>query len=225
MTAPLKQLIEKHAESPLVKRAEYWLGESAWKQGDYADAARIMAELSPRVAGQPEDWVPMVALRQAQSLVHLKKFAEAKKLALQLAKDVPEFEQQHEVDYVLGRCLASQAEFDKAREAYRRVTESESGRGTETAAMAQWMIGETYYHQKNYATSLREFLRLEILYDFPVWQAAALLEAGKCHEQLGEWKQAGDLYQRIVAEFPDAAVHDEGRERLQLARERLAGKK
>ncbi|MGE0605892.1 MAG: tetratricopeptide repeat protein [Pirellulales bacterium] len=225
MEQPLKKLVEKHAESPLVHRAEYLLGESAWKQGNHAEAARIMAQLAPRVQGQADDWVPMVALRQAQSLVHLKKFAEAKKLALQLARDLPEFEQRHEVDYVLGRCLASQAEFDSAREAYRRVTESEMGHGTETAAMAQWMIGETYFHQKNHATALREFLRLEILYDYPTWQAAALLEAGKCHEQLGEWKQAAELYQRIVKEYPDAPVHEDSRQRLRIARERSNGKK
>ena len=44
---------------------------------------------------------------------------------------------------------------------------SAAGAKTETAAMAQWMIGETYFHQKNYEAALREYLRLEILYAYP----------------------------------------------------------
>ena len=92
-------------------------------------------------------------------------------------------------------------------------------------AMAQWMIGESFVQQKNYSRALREFLRLEVLYDFPTWQAAALFEAGKCHEQLGEWKQASELYDRIIKEFPEAPVLDDSRERLRNARERIKSKK
>ena len=40
--------------------------------------------------------------------------------------------------------------------------------------MAQWMIGETYFHQKNYDAAIRAYLELEALYAFPTWQAAAL---------------------------------------------------
>ena len=34
---------------------------------------------------------------------------------------------------------------------------------TETAAMAQWMIGETFFHQNNYDEALRAYSRVEIL--------------------------------------------------------------
>jgi TolA-binding protein len=89
--------------------------------------------------------------------------------------------------------------------------------------MAQWMIGETYYHQKNYKAALREFLRVEILYAYPAWQAAALLEAGKCHEHLGEWKQAVALYGRLLKDFPNSELTDEAERRLNAAREKVAG--
>ena len=107
-------------------------------------------------------------------------------------RTIPNFEQQYEVDYLLGRCLANQADFEAARQAYNKVIRSAAGAKTETAAMAQWMIGETYFHQKNYEAALREYLRLEILYAYPEWQAAALLQAGKCHERLGEAKEAAE---------------------------------
>ena len=67
--------------------------------------------------------------------------------------------------------------------------------------MAQWMIGETYFHQKNYEAAVREYLRLEILYAYPTWQAGALLQAGKCHQRLGEAKQAAELYRQILKNY------------------------
>ena len=46
----------------------------------------------------------------------------------------------------------------------------------ELAARAQFMKGETYFHQKNYRDALREFHKLELTYRVPDWQAAALFE-------------------------------------------------
>jgi len=57
-------------------------------------------------------------------------------------------------------------------------------KGGDLAARAQLMRGETYFHQKNYHEAIREFLKVDILYDAPSWQAAALLEAGKVYERL-----------------------------------------
>jgi len=56
--------------------------------------------------------------------------------------------------------------------------------------MAQWMIGESYLHQKKYHDAIRAYLRGEGLYDFPKWQAVSLLQAGKCYEALGQWREA-----------------------------------
>jgi len=115
----------------------------------------------------------------------------------------PDFRLQYEVDYLLGRCHASEADFNAARRAYRKVIRSPNGAKTETAAMAQWMIGESFFHQKNYADAAREYLKVEILYDFPAWQAAALLQAGKCHDLLGESVEADKLYAQLIKEYPD----------------------
>ena len=44
---------------------------------------------------------------------------------------------------------------------------------------------------------------LEILYAYPRWQAAALLQAGKCHEQLDQWTEAAELYARLLRQYPE----------------------
>jgi cellulose synthase operon protein C len=89
------------------------------------------------------------------------------------------------------------------------VIHSAAGAKTETAAMAQWMIGETYFHQKNYEAACKEYLRLEILYAYPEWQAGALLQAGKCCAQMGDAKQAEELYQRILKVYPKTSFAKE----------------
>ena len=91
--------------------------------------------------------------------------------------------------------------------------------------MAQWMIGETYFHQKDYAAALRAYLRLEILYDYPRWQSAALLQAAKCHEALGESKEATELYTRLMKTYPDSPFVNEASQRLQTAEQRTKEKK
>lgn len=107
-----------------------------------------------------------------------------------------------------------QADFDGARRAYNKVIHSPAGAKTETAARAQWFIGETFFHQKNYQAALREYLKLEILYAYPTWQAAALFEAGKCHELLGEKKEAAELYRRILNVYPKTPLADDAKKRL-----------
>jgi TolA-binding protein len=81
--------------------------------------------------------------------------------------------------------------------------------------MAQWMIGETYFHQKNYESALREYLKVDILYAYPAWQSLALLEAAKCHELLSDYKQAGECYRRIIDRYSDTPSAKEAKQRIE----------
>jgi TolA-binding protein len=215
--APLEWLLKEFPQGDLRPAAEYYVAEALYQRGRYEDAARRFGELAPRLAGQKDPWVPMVPLRQAQSLAHLQRWAEGQRIAEGIAAAHPDFEAQYEVDYVLGRCLAGQALFQEARAAYQRVFRSTAGAKTETAAMAQWMIGETYFHQKDYSGALKEYLRVEILYAYPKWQAAALLQAGKCCEQLGHWSLAAKHFERVVNEFGNTEFKAEAEKRLRTA--------
>jgi len=162
----------------------------------------------------------MIALRRAQVRGYQKKWDEAYAIAAKIPAEFPQFEPQYEVDYLLGRCLADRADFEAARKAYQRVLRSPGGAKTETAAMAQWMIGESYFHQKNYEAALREYLRVEILYAYPRWQALALLQAAKCHELLGEWNEAAELYERLLARYSDTPAAKDATARLKVARQK-----
>jgi len=215
-------LVRDYPESSLRRKAEYGIAEATFRRNDHQAAGELLERLARETQGSGEPWLAAVHLRRAQVLCHQKKWDEAYEIASQIETKYPDFAEQYEVDYVIGRCLSNRAEFEDARETYRKVIRSPQGVKTETAAKAQLMIAESYYHQKNYQQALREYLALEILYDYSTWQAAALMQAGKCHEMLGEWKQAADEYARLIADYPDTDFVEEARERLEAAQQRLA---
>jgi len=197
--------------------AEYWLGDITYRQGERDEAARRFERLQERIDGldRRESWMAMVPLRRAQLFAQSRDWKEALRVASEIERRYPNFPLQYEADYVIGLSLATRADFEGARAAYERVIRSAHGAKTETAAMAEWMIGETYFHQKNYAAALRRYLRLRMRYDFPRWQALALLQAGKCREKLGEPAEAAKHYAELIETFPDSSTATQARELLE----------
>ncbi|MBX7075337.1 MAG: tetratricopeptide repeat protein [Pirellulales bacterium] len=220
----MERLLADCPESKLRPEAKFWRAEALFRAGDVEGARRAFDRLAGELADHPTSWQPTVRLRRAQLMVAQKDWPGAQELLEGFDSEYPEFQQQHEVDYLRGRCLANDALFEEAREAYRQATRSAAGK-TETAAMAQWMIGETYFHQKNYRAAIKEYLRVEILYAFPTWQAAALLQAGKCHELLGERDAAAELFGRLLKSYPETEFADEAARLLSLARHDEATKR
>jgi TolA-binding protein len=214
---PLERLVRQFPESRLVLAAKYWQAEACYRQHDYAKAGEQFARLEDQTAGRNEKWLAMIPLRHAQSLGQQNRWAEALEIAAGIAKTYPDFAQQYEADYVIGRALASQGQFANARDAYGRVIRSDSGGKTETAAMAQWMIGETFFHQENYSEAVAAYLRVEVLYDWPKWQAGALLQAAKCQELLGEQSHAVETYERLIQAYPESEFTAEAKRRLRVA--------
>jgi TolA-binding protein len=217
-----ERLLQEYPETSLRLLVEYGLAEVAFRQDDYEAAEERFDRLARQTRGRTERWLAVISLRLAQTLCHRKQWDEAYEVASKIAAEYPDFEELYEVDYVLGRCLSTRAEFEEAREAYRKVIHAPGGAKTETAAKAQLMIGESFYHQRNYQTALREYLALEILYDYPTWQAAAVFQAAKCHEMLGEWKEAAQQYARLVRTYPESSFTEEATKRLVAAKRRAA---
>jgi cellulose synthase operon protein C len=209
--------LDEFPQSPLCGLAGFWIAEADYRQKNYEAAGKRLTDLDGQLGGRREPWMAMVALRRAQVLAQKNEWDDAMKIASQIEKNFPGFPQQYEADYLIGRCLASQAQFDEARQAYAKVSRSPEGAKTETAAMAQWMTGESFFHQKNYQAAIKEYLRVEILYAYPTWQSAALLQAGKCQELLGNRKEAEKLYGRILKTYPDTPFAEQAKQRLGTA--------
>jgi TolA-binding protein len=220
----LERLVRDYSTSPLALPAEFLRADVAYRRGDNDEAGQRFDALAPKLKGRNDPWVPMVALRRAQVLAHEKQWSDARAMAERIAQDYPSFDQQYEADYLIGRAFAAEANLAEARQWYQKVVRSSPGGKTETAAMAQWMIGETYFLQEQYADAIREYLRVEVLYAYPHWQAAALMQAGKCYEQTGQWKNAGDAYGRLLARYSQTEFAAEARQRLPGVQGRTASR-
>jgi cellulose synthase operon protein C len=213
-------LAERCPKSDLVLAAQFWVAEAAYRQGQYEQAASRFEALATHPETSAASWRAMIPLRRGQVYAQQKQWSAAIALASTIEKEHPDFAQQYEADYLIGRALAAEGKFDEARTYYARVTQSAQGGKTETAAMAQWMIGESYFHQKNYATAVKEYLRVEILYAYPKWQAAALVQAGKAYESDGEWQEAVKLYTQVLRKYAQTEQATEASTRLRVVEQR-----
>jgi TolA-binding protein len=223
-TKTLDRLITEYPDGPYRREARFLRAEVALKDNDPRTAEEGFAalEAEPPSSSDPEGFVSAVRRRRIQALVALKRWKDVLTAAEAFRSEAPDDPGMAEVDYARGRALQSMAppEFDKAREAYSAVISAR--KGGDLAARAQFMRGETYFLQKNYREALRELLKADILYDAPPWQAAALLEAGKVYEQLDQWADAAESYERLRSKFPDDPSATEARARLETARKRAA---
>lgn len=214
MEKRLNQLLTQLPEHPLGATAEFWLAEVAYQQEHFDQAAGRIGPLVTAIDRLDVGLRPVVLLRQAQLLAHQKDWSASLEVARRVELEFPQFPQRAELHYVIGRGLVAEARFQEAREAFLQAAPRDGSLKTETAAMAQWMIGETYMHQENYAQALREYLRVQALYAYPQWQAAGLLQAAKCYEQLNQPNQAAALYRQIVELYPREQVAEEAARRL-----------
>lgn len=219
---PLAKLLAEVPSGASADTARYLIAEAAFRRNDFETASERFAALSgqPETANSPR--AAMIELRCAQSLAQLKKWNEAGQIAAGIEMRFVDFERQHEVDYLVGRCRAAAADFDGAREAYRKAIASPRATGSETQAIAQWMLAETYFHQEDYRTALTEYDHLDETCKFPRWHAAALLQSGKCREHLGQWSAAVETYEQLLKKYPDSEFSAEANERREIARNRYA---
>ncbi|MDI9446553.1 MAG: tetratricopeptide repeat protein, partial [Planctomycetota bacterium] len=206
-----ERLLAECPDSRLVAAAEFGAAEAIYHDHDPAALEHFKRIIE---AARGDATTAAARLRVAQLHAEANRWDEADEQATAIAGEFPGFSEQHEVDYVLGRCLAARARLNEAREAYQRVIDSPAGQRTETAAKAQLMIAETYFHQKDYAQAFRGYMQVEIFYDYPELQAAALLQAGKCRQLAGQPGEARQLYQQVLNQYPQTLAAAEAGLRL-----------
>lgn len=167
-------------------------------------------------------WFPKVWIMLAEIELRKKNYAGVAQIVKEFTEDSPESPFLYQVEETLGRSLKAQAKFAEAREVFERVINSETGKQTYTAAKSQFLIAETYFHEKHYAKAVEEYDTLDILYNFPEWQSLALLGAGKCQELNENWKEAVEYYQDLLKKFPESPSAAEAKKRLAAAQQKAS---
>jgi TolA-binding protein len=219
---PLTEVIETSADDELGLSAAYLLAEADFRQGRYDKAAQRLADLAAKTAGRTDEWLATAELRRAQTLGQLRRWDEALETARGISERFAGFEAQYEADYLMGRALAAKADFAAAREWYEKAILAPAAAGTETAAMARWMKGESYFHQEDFARALAEYRQVDERY--PRWHSAGLLQGGKCAEALDRWSEAVEAYERLIEKYPQSELTAEATRRLDVARHRAFGR-
>ncbi|MCA9077168.1 MAG: tetratricopeptide repeat protein [Planctomycetaceae bacterium] len=215
--------------------AEYRLGESALRNGDPGGAESILSALQEHrndAELAEANWLPSAWHLLAEAQLALKKYGAVGQTISTFKEEFPDSEFTYLFDDVQGRRFKNQAEFDYARQAFQRVIDSKGGSGTETAAKAQFMIGETWLTQANASEDDAEQAKRAYLdafiaynkvqqYDFPEWQAPALFQAGLCDEALKQWGGAKKSYEELIAKFPESEYAQRARQQLESLQKRF----
>jgi cellulose synthase operon protein C len=212
--ATLNRLLADFPDCPYRRESRFLCAEAALRQGDAASAEAGFTALvtEGNAASDPAGMLATAKLKQIQCWVALKRWKDALDAATSAAAELKAGDPaKAELDYARGQALLGMGRLDDARAAFQKVLDAR--RTGELAAQAQLMCGETFFHQDQFHEALREFLKVDILYKAPHWQASALLEAGKVYERLDQWADAAEIYERLLARFPNDPVAEDARKR------------
>jgi len=210
----LSKFLESFPDSRERGTVRYWLAEALAQQGQIVEASDEFTQLQVLCAGEDPTLAARSGLRHAQLLFQRKQFESAQRVLMDILKQFPTFSEVHELYYLLGRCLASQGQFPEARAAYHRALDMPVTRQSAIGPQAQWMLGETYFHQRDYPRALRAYLQVEVDYSASVWRAAALLQAGKCYQRQQQPAEARVVWERLLRECPEAPFAAQAEELL-----------
>ena len=189
----LEDFLARFPESSLAASAEFFAGESAIRAQRWDLAVRHFARLIGQFPSDPA--VDTAYLRLGDALVSLQRWTESEQAYAGYLARFGDREQWFAAQFGVGWSRENQRKYDEAIEAYEKVVARHEG---QTAARAQFQIGECRFAQRRFDEAVRELLKVDILYAYPEWKAAALFEAGRCLEELKKSDEASGQFRRVI---------------------------
>lgn len=202
--------------------AESILANPKSSEADLEDARQrlnLLRKESENSAVTSFPWYDRVWVLLAEVAFSQKKYDDLESTVAELRQRAEKSPFLFQAEEVLGRGYKQQAppKFDDARKAFERALADPAGEGTATAAKCRFLIGETYFLQEKWDDAFLAYQNVYANYSYPEWQAAALLQSGKCDEQRGKWTDAAATYRLLIKEFPKVTAHvQEARQRLEV---------
>lgn len=189
----LDGFLARFPESPLVASATFFAGESAFRSQRWDVAVRHFGRLIEQFPSDPS--VDTAYLRLGDSLVSQQRWPESERAYADYLSRFGDREQWFAAQFGVGWSRENQQKYDDAVGAYEKVVARHEG---QTAARAQFQIGECRFAQKRFDDAVRELLKVDILYAYPEWKAAALFEAGRGLEELKKMDEARGQFRRVI---------------------------
>ncbi|MHC4695266.1 MAG: tetratricopeptide repeat protein [Planctomycetota bacterium] len=206
-----EEFIALFLDSPLIASASLFCGEALHRTGKQD---RAVIHLQRVVEDFPSDpaYGPSL-LRLGQCLAELQRWPRSEQVFGEYLNRFANSDQWFQAQFGLGWARENQNRHDEAIRAYKEVVARHKG---PTAGRAQFQIGECLFAGRKYEEAARELLKVDILYAYPEWSAAALYEAGQCFEKLVKPAEARAQFEAVVEKFA-------GTRWAEMASQRLAG--
>lgn len=208
----LEALLAATPEGELAASASHYTGEAHLRSGRASRAAQHFERAAALYGRAPQGGAAL--LRLGECLITLQHWPRAEAVFSEYLERFGDSADAYQARFGVGWARENQSRHLEAIESYREVVERHQG---PTAARAQFQIGECLFALKRHEDAVRELLKVDILFAYPEWSAAALYEAGRCFEALNKTVEAREQFRRVV--------ENHGQTRwAQLAAERLAAR-
>ncbi|MEZ6090502.1 MAG: tetratricopeptide repeat protein [Pirellulaceae bacterium] len=153
-------------------------------------------DLFDRLAAQPKAGF-VIFLRRAELAVQIRTLENAEQAIEEASRQATSSRDKQYVQIVAAQLSIRKANFDAARKQLETVVLSPTA-DQRLRGRAQWLVGETYFMQRNFNAAIDAYRRCETLFPESGWSAAAMLQAGKAFEKLGNFRDAAVCYTNLL---------------------------
>lgn len=205
-----EEFIQRFPQSALIASAYFYAGEACFQTNKHDRAAQHLLRVTQQ---HPSDAVAGPGLlRLGESLAVLQRWAASERTFTEYLSRYSDTASWYQAQFGLGWALENQKRCGDAIPAYEKVVARHRG---PTAARAQFQIGQCLFATGKLDDAVRELLKVDILYAYPQWSAAAVFEAARCFEKLSQPGKAVAHYRQVQERFGET-------DWAQLAQRRLS---
>jgi TolA-binding protein len=179
------------------------------EQKNFDAAERSLAAMLEQHPKNPQ--AALATLRLGEVQAELGKYEQSQQTYATFLKRFAKDPFAPRAQFGIGWALENQKKYDEARAAYKKVIAGNNG---ETAARAQFQIGETFLAESKFNEAIPALLAVEDVYAYPTWSARALFEAGRAFEELKQPDRAKKQYEQVATKYKDSAEAELARGRL-----------
>lgn len=189
----LEFFIESFPESDMIASASLLCGESLIKTGHHERAQSHLQRVVTHHAS--DDAYGPSLLRLGEASTTLGQWGRSEEVFGEYLAEIPGSELWFQAQFGVGWSQENQSRHEEAIESYRKVVNRHQG---ETAARAQFQIGECLYALKRFEEAATELLKVDIHYAYPNWSAASLYETGRCFQEMANPVEARRQFENVV---------------------------
>lgn len=179
------------------------------EEGKYDRAESVLSRMLEKHGDSEQAPVAMLKLGQAQA--ERQEFDASLRTNRQFLERFAKSEYAYLAQFGIGWSEENLKQYGPARDDYKKVLAMTNG---QTAARAQFQIGESYLAEQKFEQGIAALLAVEDVYAYPTWSARALLEAGRAFEQLKQPARAKQQYTQLINKYKNAPEAEVAQQRM-----------